>query len=187
MKNMKVREKVLQDMAKVFLKELFYNIPYVPVHLTELEDGYNGVFCIDRGPDYIQDEDELINAPEYKRKYKLLWDGLCGVDMGGDESYMDPLNHPDVYIKISCRITADIRKTVSVLLHELLHYFYWYTGREYHDDDREFLDKCKEMGVPTNYTDFEWNGSKWVDTYDYTQIDKYLMLYVGELQESEVA
>ncbi len=96
--------------------------------------------------------------------------------MGGF-SYTDPLNHPEAYIQINKKILKDIRKTTAVLLHELLHYYYWYIGRDYHDNDGDFLDKCIEMDLPTNYTDYEWTNCGWIDVYDYSKADKYVEMY----------
>ena len=175
---------IVRSMAGFFLRELFYNIPEVPVRIMDdMDKDTLGLFILDKGEDYDPDNDEFMNAYEYRSRYKPLWDGLGGVELGGEFSYMDPLNHPDASIELNRKILKDIRKTTAVLLHELLHYFYWYIGRGFHDDDRDFLDKCREMELPTNYDDYKWMDGRWKDVYDYTKADKYLGMYLKYLEE----
>ncbi len=172
----------IEEMAKVYLEELFCGIPMIPVEIeSDMECCTLGQFVLDAGEEYDLNKDELISAPEYRYRYKTLWDGLGGMELGREYSYMDPLNHPKVYIQINKKIIKDIRKTTAVLLHELIHYYYWYIGREYQDDSREFIDKCIEMDVPTNYTDYVWDGHQWKDIFDYTKVEKYIQLYISHV------
>ncbi len=178
----------LQDMAKFYLKELFYGIPEIPVSFgepDEMEEDILGVFCLEKSPDYSLEEDELLNAPEYRWHYVRLWDELGGKDVGEDESWQDPLNHPDARILISTRCRKCARTLVATLLHELMHYYCWYAGYDHHDKDMDFHKRCIEMGLPTNY-DREWNGRNWVYAYDYTKIDKYIRMY-GNRTEHKTA
>lgn len=180
--------KALEGMTRFYLKELFYGIPEIPVEITsDLDSGIMGQFVLDEGDDYDRDNDELMNAPEYRSRYKPLWDGFGGVELQREYSYMDPLNHPKAYIQLNKKIIRDIRKTVAVLLHELLHYCYWYIGREYHDYSKDFHEKCLEMELPNNYTDYVWIDNEWRDSYDYTKIDKYLKMYSRHLDEELAA
>lgn len=175
---------VLEDMARFFLKELFYNIPYIPVTYSSDIEGSMGQFGLKEADDYDPDEDELMQAYEYRWTYKPLWDELGGVDIGTDVSWMDPLNHPTAKIQINRNLKKDLRKLTSVLIHELLHYYLWYIGWEYHDNSKDFLDKCKEMELPTNYTDWVYKDGRWVDMYDYKKADKYIQMYFnGEFEK----
>ena len=183
-----IDELMLKEMTKFYLKELFYNIPEIPVHIEDELDGESlGQFILDEGEDYDPEEDELMNAFEYRSRYRQLWNGFGGVELARERSYMDPLNHPETFIQINRKLTKDLRKTTAVLLHELLHYAYWYMGREFHDDSRDFLDKCLEMRLPTNYTDFKWTNRGWKNTYDYSKVDKYIEMFRDYLEETEGA
>ncbi len=167
----------LENLAKFYLKELFYNIPYIPVEYSNDIDGSMGQFGLEKADNYDPDRDELLYAYEYRWEYKPLWNELGGVDIGNECSWMDPLNHPSAKIQINANLSNDLRKIVAVLIHELLHYYLWYTGYEYHDESRDFLDKCKEMGLPDNYTKWQYKDGRWIDMFDYSKTDRYIWMY----------
>ncbi len=182
------KQEMLQDMADFYLRQPFQNIPFINVSIAEnIDDDVNGEFRLEPADDYDYDNDELKSAYEYRSRYKTLFDGFAGMEINNEFSYMDPLNHPALSIRINKRITKDLRLTVSVLLHELLHYYLWYIGHDFHDEDIEFHQTCLNMGLPTNYTGKEWTGTAWKDTYDYSQMDWYLKMYANYLEEKEMA
>lgn len=170
----------LEKMARFYLKKLFYNIPYIPVEYSNNLEDSKGIFEMEMADDYVYENDELLNSYEYRWKYISMEDGMCGVDIGGDRSWEDPINHPKLAIRISARYTNNIRKLTAILLHELLHYYCWHTGLEHHDDSEDFLEKCKEMDIPTNYSDYIWEDGRWKDVFDYTKVDKYIKMYAKE-------
>lgn len=178
---------LLEDMARFYLKNLFYSIPYVTVKYSDDMDGSLGKFGLEKASDYDPDNDELLGTYGYRWKYIPFENELGGIDIGIDESWSDPINHPDVTILINYKLVDNTRMLVGTLLHELLHYYYWYIGRDYHDNDYDFLEKCKEMELPTNYTDWEWKDKKWVETFDYSKIDKYIQMYADRQQEAQIA
>jgi len=178
-KGIGVNDAILQNMARFYLKTLFYGIPEVEVvyaKKNELDDAVLGEFGLDKNESYCEEDDELLNYPGYQSRYKSLWDGLGGCYLNTEFSWMDPENHPEVKIRINPRCRENTHGLVATLLHELLHYFFWYTGREYHDESREFLDECKKMGLPTNY-DREWKDGGWVNTYDQSKVEPYVRMY----------
>ena len=177
---------LIQNMADFYLEMIFQGIPAVTVEVTDnLSEGTLGEFYLEEAPDYDYSTDELKNAYEYRSRYKTFCDGFCGIDMNQDASFMDPLNHPIPHIKISQKLTKDIRETTATLLHELLHYYLWYRGYDFHDNDMYFYQKCKSMGLPTNY-DIRWTGKGWEDSYDYSKTDKYIKLFIAYLAEMEL-
>ena len=71
---------------------------------------------------------------------------------------------------------------VGELLHELTHYYCWYLGYDYHDGDKQFEDKFKEFGFPSNFDRrFEKSTRSWVDDYDYGCLKKYLEEFEKEM------
>ncbi len=101
-----------------------------------------------RNEEYSEDSDELLNKVGHRWRYVSLWDGFGGVDICEEESWKDPLNHPALSIQIDYELRDRMGQLTAVLMHELVHYFYWYTGRGYDDLDREFIERCEEMGLP---------------------------------------
>ncbi len=183
MKYPNTKQKRLDDMTKFYIKELFYNIPIIPVEYSDEIESSLGEFLLERSRDYDPDEDELLFAYEYRWHRVNLWNDLGGVDIGEDSSWMDPLNHPEISIRINAKCADSARCLVSTLIHELIHYYCWYIGLEYHDHSKDFIKMCKKMDIPDNYSNHEWIEGRWKDTFDYTKIDKYIYMYIDNLKD----
>ncbi len=171
---MEVTQTELEKMANFYRKELFYGIPEIDVLLV---GNTPGVFILEKADSYIEAEDGLTNEYLYRPRYKYLGNGV-GTYLNETYSWEDPENNPVKRIGIKESYKSDIRRLTASLLHELAHYYLWYCGYEYGDEDRDFLNLCKKMGLPTNY-DFCWDKSenKWVHTYDFSLIDRYIKMY----------
>lgn len=181
---MRITDKVLQDMADFYCKTVFDHIPSIRVCFGDqpemTEDATAGAFTLEKASEYCMDEDELIDAYEYRPEVMAFEGGQEYIltATGIDQSYQDPLNHPIASIQINPSCKKDLRKLVAVLLHELLHYYLWYIGWDYHDNSKQFLDECKRRGFIDNYTRFTWNRRKgWIDSYDYSLMEKYIEMY----------
>ncbi len=171
---MKITQTELRSMAKFYRKKLFYGLPEIDVFLT---GEAAGVFILEKPDSYMEKDDSLIDEYLYRPRYKYYGNGV-GAYLNEAYSWEDPENNPVKRIEIKKEYSRDIRKLTACLLHELAHYYLWYCGYEYGDENSDFLKLCKKMGLPTNY-DFKWDKSenKWVHTYDYSQIDKYIEMY----------
>lgn len=168
----------LQEIADLFLKELFYGIPSIPVTFVdkdELDRGALGEFSLSERDGYDASKDELMQCPEYREKEIRLGGEFTIHHQPRDAAWTDPLNHPEAVIRISTEHHT-LRHLMSTLLHELLHYYLWFIGHDHHDEDIEFCNECQRLGIPTNY-DRTWNGHKWVHSYDYTLMDPYIEMY----------
>ncbi len=171
---MKNIENLLKDMTTYFLKTLFDNIPVPNVYIEpDMEKDTLGTFSLEQNTNYLKENDELLGKYEYRSHYKRYGNGF-GIEYNKMESYQDPLNHPDPVIKISEVCLKNIRKTTATLLHELVHYYLWYIGWDFGDEDVDFNRKCREMDIPTNY------GS-----YDYRKIDKYIEMYCEYIENKK--
>ncbi len=171
---MKNAERKLREMARFYERTLFYGLPEIKVSYSGKG---MGAFCMDSADDYCPCEDELTDEYLYRKRYVETAPGV-GYYKNHDFSWQDVENHPKVQIKINKSLQGDLRKLTAVLLHELCHYYLWYIGYDYHDNDGHFLSLCRKMGLPTNY-DHRWDGRKWVETYDYSLVDKYIEMYKG--------
>ena len=180
-RDLRITQEMAEDMAQFYLNTFFAKIPAIPVHIENIPDGSLGVFYLEEGEDYDPYNDELMNAYEYRSRYKPLWGGLGGIDLNRDQSYQDPLNHPKVSIRISKSICICVREFVGTLMHELLHYYLWYIGWDFHDEDIVFYRECRKMGLPTNY------AGKSKDDTDYKKIDQYIRMYIEYTSDRKLA
>ncbi len=169
----------LKEMANYFLKTLFYGIPEIEVSFNENKDiGCNGMFNLSIGNNYCEEDDCLRNEYFYRTKYVYMGNGVGYYD-NAEMSWQDVENAPERKIVINKNLRIDKRMVVATLLHELCHYYLWYIGRGYDDADKDFLELCHKMDIPTNY-DHEWDGSRYINTYNYLKIDKYIEIYEKE-------
>ncbi len=190
-----IKEEAVQDMAKFYLNRLFYGIPEIKVMYAkknEMRGSVLGEFELEKNASYCKADDALIDYPGYKSRYKTLWSGFGRQYLNKEFSWMDAENHPQIRIRISKKCEKDLWKLTATLLHELLHYFFWYTGREYHDDSQEFLNETRKMGLPNNYDYRKWTGTRWVNTYDYHKMNPYIAIYLAHkinnlIDETDVA
>ncbi len=192
-----ISEEMLRDMARFFLKELFYGIPEIPVSYgdpdkEEISCDAAGEFRLEKCQGYDVSGDSLFNTPGYRWRYKAMWEGypeFGGVDFGVFEGlWENPLNHPEAYIVIRRCQARDALRLTGTLLHELLHYYCWYIGLDHHDGDRDFEDLCREMGLSSNFRDWVWKDGKWKSVFDYSHVEEYLRMYVEHLlEERDVA
>ena len=169
-------ENIITDMAKFYLRELFYGIPLPNIYVDE-DMGFDvlGAFSLKRSDDYFVENDEFLGKYEYKAQYIALGNGF-GIEFNDNESFQDPLNHPEPIIRISAKCIDNFRRLTGVLLHELLHYCLWYIGWDYRDEDMDFDRECRKMELPDNY----------VDNYDWCVLDRYIHSYM-EYRKSHIA
>ncbi len=177
MNSIEISVEMLEFMAGFYLILMFDNIPMIPVSFKELSGGDLGVFILEKADDYNADTDELLVKYEDRSRYKPLWGELGGVELCKELSYQDPLNHPKLQIEISTKCAKSMRKCVSVLLHELLHYYLWYIGWDWHDDDSTFDREARKRGLATNY------GMK----ADTAKIDGYIQLLTDNLSQIKLS
>ena len=171
----------LKQMERFFLKELFDGIPETKTIFKSprcVGGNAAGMFLLEMNDEYCCQDDELYD--EYKGHVEL--DMKIGFAVGydsGDLPWLDVINHPKAEIQISPSLKNDREQLVLTLLHELCHYYCWYIGLDHHDNDRQFLETCKRLGIPTNY-DFEWVGGRWVRPVRYMEnAKKYIAMYEG--------
>lgn len=172
-----VTKRQLQEMTRFYLKELFGNIPEIKVSFkgTKL-----GTFNMEAEDGYCEENDELINDPAYKRRYSYLGYG-CGYDKNRDYAWQDPLNHPKVSISIKKSLSSDRKTLIMVLLHELSHYYLWYLGYGFRDDDSDFIKFCNERFIPTQY-DREWTKENgWALVIDMDKARLYEEMFLGRM------
>ncbi len=171
----------LEQMERFFLKELFHGIPGIrTVFKTPRCTGGNaaGMFLLEMSDDYCCQDDELYAGYKGYRRLDMKVGFAVGYN-DGDLPWLDAINHPKAEIQISPELKKDKEQLVMTLLHELCHYYCWYTGLDYHDNDRQFIDTCKKLGVPTNF-DFVWTGREWVRPEGFRETAKrYIELYEG--------
>ena len=176
-----VTQKQLNNMRDYFLKTLFYGIPAIPCWFESREEmgSGDGLFRIEANDDYEYDE-ELENAPEHKSRYH--GQGGIGYTYDPNPAWTDPLANPELSIAIANKLHKNPLRTLAVLLHELTHYYCWYTGLDHKDGSRDFEDKLKELGLPNNFDDYIWNKEEgvWEDTFDYESVRKYYDEWKGQ-------
>ena len=170
-----ISKKEFEKMADYFRQKYFDNIPKIPYKVvadTNINKGVDASFVIEQNEDYDEDNDELLNSPEYSKRVEFA-DGF-GFDYG-NPSWIDPLNHPKMYIEIRRSLLSDELKLVGVLLHELTHYWCWYCGYDHTDGSKQFEDKLKELKLPSNWehAGFIKDKKKWVDIFDYSTMKDY--------------
>ena len=174
---MKITQKELENMSAFFRKTLFYSIPYIDIAYNETKN--MGQFIVKMADDYIEEFDDVKDEYLYRSNYKEIAP-FVGYYTNVDPSWADYENHPKIRIDIAPELSDDLQKLTATLLHELSHYYLWYIGHDHHDNQKQFLDFCKKMDLPTNYR-FKWIGNRWVDTYDYSKVDKYIKMYEGRM------
>lgn len=179
--------KILRELTAYFLKEYFDGIPEIPVSFASNMDldGAAGVFCMRPGEEYDVDNDELIDCPSYKVRHVSLVNNT-GYWVVNEESWRDPLNHPDICIRINRKYQKHFEYIAGTLLHELMHYYCWYMGYDYRDRDYEFNRRCIDRGIPTNFYDYEFTGECWRDTFDYSTIRKYTEGFIDKVGSAPV-
>ncbi len=176
----KMTNEDLKEMTNLYLKEFFYGIPKIRVTFDKTEyqgSECNGLFHLDRCDGYCEEDDELKDEYLYRPRYVYMGNGV-GYYKNAEFSWEDVENNPTREIFINEKLCTDKRRAVATLLHELCHYYLWYAGYDYDDADKDFIDLCHKMNIPTNY-DHKWDGKRWVNSFDYSQIDKYIELYEG--------
>ena len=171
-----ISKQEFNKMADYFRKKYFDNIPKIPYKVladTNFNKGVEANFVLEPNDDYDENEDELLDSPEYKQTRVDLAEGF-GFEYG-NPSWVDPLNHPDVYIEVRSSLLMDELRLVGVLLHELTHYWCWYCGYDHSDGTLQFEDKLKELKLPSNceHSGFVKEKKKWVDTFDYSTMKSY--------------
>ncbi len=170
-----ITKKEFEQMTDFFRRTYFDGIPSIPCKLlakSNFEKGVDANFIIEQNEDYDESQDELLDSPEYRTRVDIA-EGF-GFEYG-HYSWEDPLNHPNLYIEVQADLKTDPLKLVGVLLHELTHYWCWYCGYEHADGAKEFEAKLKELGLPSNWehSSFIKEKKQWVDSFDYTTMQKY--------------
>ncbi len=174
-----VDEDELISMSKVFLKKVFCAIPYVNTRFASPDEmeGRLGLTKFSANEDYTEEKDALYNTNEYRLKGRSMATGLYDYQ-DYEPSCLDPENKPEIEILISTDLKDDTNKLVGVLLHELCHYYCWYTGLENSDGSPQFERKLKELGIPSrNDVHYDKVLKKHVSTFDFESMEKYLSLY----------
>ncbi len=158
---MEMTTRELKEMGRFFLKEYFGGIPEIHIEFKKPHHrNAVGLFDMEMNDEYCALADELYYEYTGYREIETQYGFAVGYNED-DLPWMDVINKPKVRILIAPELKKDRERLVMTLLHELCHYYCWYVGLFHHDDDRQFLDMCKKLGVPSNY-DFEWVDKKWV-------------------------
>ncbi len=170
-----ITKKEFDQMTSFFLKTYFDSIPLIPCKLVakkNFEKGVTANFVLEQNEDYDMDDDDLLHSPEYGKRVNIS-EGF-GFDYGA-QSWEDPLNHPKVYIEVTTGLKEEPLRLVGTLLHELTHYWCWYCGYDHSDGTKQFENKLKELGLPSNWehSTFIKSEKKWIDSFDYTTMQKY--------------
>ena len=180
-------DKDLESMAKYFLKKYFGNLPEIPCIFEQskkFDKGDRGVFLMMKNDNYEESEDELATWPDYKSKHINITH-MVGFDIPS-EAWTDPENHPDIGIAIIEDLANEPIKCTAILLHELVHYYCWYTGLDHKDGAAQFEKKLKEMGLPSNSSHkYDNNLKEWVDGFDYEPTEKYYYEYVDFIKTND--
>ena len=163
--------KKLRAASEYFLKKYFYSIPNIHIAYAKLPEAIDGQFILEMNDDYDVDEDILYDTPGYREIDLDLGYGI-NFHVSG-RSWMDPSNSPKHYILLSETIRRKDPVVIAVLMHELIHYYCWYTGRDYEEDSEDFVNMTKEFGVPSNY-DHKYINNEWVDSFNYMTTKHYL-------------
>lgn len=171
-------------MFDYFRHRYFDNIPAIPCSFESernFRKGEDGYFGVEMNENYDEEKDELLDSPEYNKRFEIE-EGF-GIDYGR-ASWTDPLNHPNLFIKVSMKHKDEPLQILGILLHELTHYWCWYCGYDYGDGNREFENKLKELGLPSNLDyGFQKENRKWVDVYDYSNLQHYYDEFKASLND----
>ncbi len=170
-----ITKKEFADMTDYFRKKYFDNIPAIPCYLEDIKsttgEVLDGRFVVEQNRDYVEEDDELLHNYEYSQYVEVAEGLVCEL---GTPSWTDPLNHPTLYIVISKSLRTSPMRLVGTLLHELAHYWCWYCGYDYHDGNRDYENKLKSLGLPSNW-DHKFNKEikMWEDDFDYSKMESY--------------
>lgn len=169
MLNFTLDNTILLDMMRFFLTNMFSGIPDISCHFGPAEGFVLGKFLLKRSSKYLESKDPVAGKAGYIPRHYFLCGGLIDSYQYDIEPWEDPLNHPKPEIIISDAL-ADFNHMLSLtgtLLHELTHYYCWYIGLDYKDEDKDFHNRLLRMGLPTNWSSM--NESK---------VKEYLQLFL---------
>ena len=169
----------LQKLSDYFLKRFFGGIPKVNTVFGNLDEDEFGNFILESNDDFDLEEEDpvyaelLKEAPEYRNRV-FIQENLT-ITSHTTPSFTDPACRPKIVIRISNIIKRNDLLVVGTLLHELTHYYCWYLGFDYHDGNRQFEEKLKEFGFPSNFDrKFNKETKEWNDSFDYNCLKGYL-------------
>ena len=172
--------KELKELAEYLLKKYFNNIPLIPIKFcpkAKFKETELGRMVMCENDNYTEENDELLNEPEYKGDNIELVKGVYYYE-NTEPSWSDPLNNPKIIIQINNICKNDMLLLFGVLLHELCHYYCWYVGYDFRDGTKDFEEILHKMDLPSN-SEHKYNHKKhkWEDDSDYTKIKKYYTDY----------
>lgn len=187
----------LNDLTRIFCQTLFGGIPQPPImfedDLDGLEEEYEddmeageddkslGRFVVKKSKKYSI-ENDIYREESGRKRFKKYGFGIYEEITCIPDTWAEPSNNP--YHKIVIREILRFIMTkeqlhifLSVLLHELVHYYCWYCGYGWRDGSADFEKVCRNLDIPTNYPPYcILKDGKYTDTYDYRKMERFVKI-----------